>query len=210
MSVGASTRTGQHGAGLGQGAADGIVRAAGLGAVRRRCVRLAVERILQQGGVGAARHQQQIADFAHRAEPGGGAGDVAHAGQHLGVALRRRSAETRPGDQGEIRPVVADDGHLLPAQLELVEQALGGGQLGAAAQHAVLQAEFGAARAQRGAVAPGNDDGLDACAHQQLEAVAVEGGKALELFALRAIKQVAGGEHAVHVEQQQSHIERGE
>jgi hypothetical protein len=60
----------------------------------------------------------------------------------------------------------------------------------------------------RGAAA-GNDGDADAGVRQQLESMAILDAETLQLLAARAIVQTPIGEHAIHVQYQQTNGSRG-
>nr|GEU28522.1 hypothetical protein [Tanacetum cinerariifolium] len=155
------------------------------------------------GRVRALRLQQQFAHFAHGAAPTLGGGDVVHARQHLGPAIRHRHGKTDAGDDGQVDHVVADEAHLLGRETGFFQQRAERRQFVVAALVQVADAEVGRALDHLRRRARADDGRLHARLLQQLDAQAVVDVEGLERFAVGAVVQAAVGQHAVDIKDHQ-------
>ena len=187
-------------------------RAGRAGAVRRPSVAQRASSVLQvavqQRGVAAAGHQQQVAELARRAVAAAARGDVVRPRARTSAcALARRAGEAGARQQRQVGPVVADGRHLGPVQAQRGQQRLRRGQLVVRAVDRVRQAQVGDAPAHRRRIAAGDDHRRDAALRAAASGRGRRACEGLERLAVLADVEAAVGEHAVDIEDRALHAQ---
>ena len=115
------------------------------------------------------------------------------------MRIGRRAAKGCSLHDRQIRPVIAHDTGLLPAQSQRPECDFSRRQFVFSAEVGMDDAQSGQAAAQCGAVAPGDDGWRDAGFLQQFQTVPIECVEALECLAVLRHVQAAIGQHTIHI-----------